>query len=339
LNTDKQPAELYSTYCDKCGYPLTDIKTAENISNEKSHRPKNSLENTTDKPRCPLCTREKIFNIILIGSYILSAGLFIAFFVGVILDQVSLDICILIGCLELIFLFLLGRFLEKVVFIGLSLRNKIVAGFYRFSLSGDLQAYEIAMDQFQKISEDKMNEQLWFSLFQMLGLQASNLSFYWWTDLKKTLNLPLSAIQSKISYSISISKPEHNKKLLSSLSPAGLGFLIQLALKTKNYDLMNLLFSKIAKICESEKVERTWSQEFFIHQDLYLRVFKEYSKDDFKDCLESLVDGFNAPKPPTVDVVAQGRKFFRHPLIRYAIRIIFYILLAFLLSLLYQLLD
>lgn len=337
-NLNEQPKNQYhEARCDKCGFPL---KLKEEISQEEFERNQDENEFFDKKNReCFICRRTKILNVVLIGSYVLFALLFIASIVGVIFDQMALDIALIIGCLELIFLLFFGRFLEEAVFFGLPNHEKALAAFYRFADSGELQAYDIAFQYLKRINEEDISSKLYTGLLHIILLQVNSVPFRFYEEISKELNITSQELLIHISQEISSIDELYMNKLLLRAPPIGISSFAGISLQTESLTGYNFINNRLSVLFNNEEIENNWKQDFFINKTLYTNIFTKINNPEKISKIDSIIESYKIPNVPSIDVVESSRKLMNNPIIRYVIRILTYILLAILIGWLYRLLE
>jgi len=334
---EQQKNQYHEARCDKCGFPL---KLKEDLSQDEFEKNNDEKGFFIKRDReCFVCRRTKILNIVLIGSYVFFALLFIACIVGVIFDQMALDIALIIGCLELIFLLFFGRFLEEAVFFGLPNHEKALAAFYRFADSGELQAYDIAFQYLKRINEEDISSKLYTGLLHIILLQAGSIPFRFYEEISKELNISTQELLVHISQEISSIDESYMNKLLLRAPPIGISSFAGISLQTECFPGYNFINNRLSELFNSEEIENNWKQDFFINKTRYTNIFTKINNPEKIANIDSIIESYKIPNVPSIDVVESSRKIMNSPLIRYVIRILTYILLAILLGWLYRLLE
>ncbi len=324
--------------CETCGLPLETLGDSR-VTKRAIKKSKQEIAKTNHFKACFICKREKILNAVLIASYVLSTGLFIAGIVGVFLGQVGLDLTLMIGCLEIIFLLFFGRFLEEAVFFGLSRSEKIFAALYRFSISAEIQAYDVAMKYIRK--NTPIDSEILMGLLQVITYQSINLPTNWFVVMSRRLNVSSRTFIEMLSNEIDNSiEDTYIRDIIQKAPPSGISILAELFLMTNNKYGYEILNQRLELEFTKESLQKEWLNEFYINNHHYRRIlFKINKADVYQKISESLLN-FQEPKIPTSDMIASGKNIVqRTPFLRYLIRIFLYILLAFLLGLLYRLFD
>ncbi|NHK29721.1 MAG: hypothetical protein FK730_00115 [Asgard group archaeon] len=315
--------------CGKCGIPLHKIQ--QNALDD--------LPEDVQTKNCRTCRREKILNGVLITSYVLSAGLFIVCIIGVVLDQLTLDLCLLVGCLEIIFLLFFGRFLEEAVFFGLSNHNKLLSALYRYSVSAEIQNLDVAIKYLKKTST--FDDEILKGFLQVTTFQAHNLPIDWFYIIGKQMNLAPGKVVQLLSNQID----EENEliyleNLILKAPPEGISLLNEIILKSKNSFGLEKLTKRIATELANETISKKWLNELYIYKSNYILAFESQEKANLIEQMNQRLANYKEPKVPTIDVIESSKNIIqRNPIFRYIFRIFFYIAIAFLLGLIYQLLD
>lgn len=315
--------------CRKCGIPLHEIQKT--VLDDKPEIVQTKI--------CRICRREKILNGVLISSYVLSAGLFIVCIIGIVLDQLTLDLSLLVGCLEIIFLLFFGRFLEEVVFFGLSKHDKLLSALYRYSVSAEIQNFDVALKYLKKTHS--YDDELLKGFLQVTTFQAHNLPSDWFYLLSKQMNLKPKKIIQLLSMQIN-EKNEliYLENLISKAPPEGISLLNEIMLLNKNNFGLNKLTNRIASELANETISKKWLNEFYIYKNNYTLAFESLKRDNLIDQMDQRLKEFKEPKVPTIDVIESSKNIIqRNPIFRYIFRILFYVAIAFLLGLIYQWLD
>ncbi|MHA1124084.1 MAG: hypothetical protein ACTSO7_00240 [Candidatus Heimdallarchaeota archaeon] len=326
-------------WCDKCGYPQKPKQL------QQTSRYGNKSEITNDDEviyeDCLLCRREKILDGVLISSYVITAAIFIVCFVGVIYDQIGLDICLMIGCLEIIFLVYLGRWVEDAVFLKMTKEERLVAALYRYSVSGEIQALETARKDLLDMPSDGFNHEILKGLLQVGIFQANGLPYYWYSNISKQMNVSIDEIPQILLEQIR--KPgEKNfiSRIVKDAPLTGVSKLMQLAIVTKNNDVLDELVLRVENELGEDVINSSWYMEFYLFKKYYNKVLFDLQKEEVKEEIDELMIDFEEPKVPTIDVIGKSKSIInRNPFIRYIIRIFTYILIAFIVSLLFSILD
>ena len=335
--TDSIEKLIHTPRCEKCGFPLKDSKKTKQLALKTGEALKQT--SSTKIVECFICRRTRILNSILIGSYVISFLLFAAGIIGVIFDQLGLDIALMIGCLELILLLFFGRFLEDAVFFGLPKSEKALAALHRFAISGELQAYDIALKYLKRMNDEDYSNEFYKALIHVIILQSDSIPFRFFTEISKELEISSNVLIQKISTEISNLNPNYLTDLLTRAPPIGISTISTIAMQTSNSSALELLNDKLLSVLSSEKVDEKWKQDFYINEEFYARFFDQLHEQENKETISTILEDYKAPNVPSIDVVESSRKILNHPLVRYITRIFIYILLAILLSWLYRLLD
>ncbi|NHJ41381.1 MAG: hypothetical protein FK731_15225 [Asgard group archaeon] len=312
--------------CGKCGIPLQEITLI-----EKSDKAKIEI--------CRICRREKLLNGILICSYVFSAGLFITSIIGVILDQLTLNLCLLLGCLEIIFLLFFGRFLEEAVFFGLSKHDKLLSSLYRYSVSAEIQNFDVALKYLNKTQI--YDDELLKGFLQVTTFQANNLPSDWFYLLSKQLKITPGKMIGLLSKQIDEeSELQYLENLLSKAPPEGISLLNEIMLISKNKFGLHKIIKRLESELENDSLPKKWLNEFYIYKNKFILAFEYLNQNELVSELNQKLVEFKEPKVPTIDVIESSKNIIqRNPIFRYLFRILFYIALAFLLGLVYQWLD
>ena len=329
----KSSNKEYITRCEKCGSPLRV---------HKDEKKSNDIDVTIEIKfaNCIVCRRENIFSWLLNISYVLSVVIFIVSFIGVIFDQLTLDLSLLIGCLELIFLMFFGRFLEEAVFFGLSQKEKVLSGLYRFSISGELQAFDIAMQYFEKLDENDLSSDLIKSILQTIVYQSNNIPSDWYDILSDKFNISTNEFIQILSHEIDeTDELDYLDNLIANASPQGLTSIAQISFASNNLLAIEHLDMKLQKVLHSKNLENEWLRELFISKEIYEIILLKAKKTFTLQKINESLENYDVPKVPTIDVVEGFAALRRNPLFRYLFRIFTYIVLAFIIGLIYQLID
>jgi hypothetical protein len=338
LELSKNDLESEIVRCEQCSFPLRSGIKSEESSEELSDL-SDSLTRKGKYEVCKICWRENIFNYILIGSYILFGLLFVVGIIGVAYDQLSLNICLIIGCLEIIFLLFFGRFLEEAVFFGLTKREKLLAALYRYSITAEMQAFDVALKHLGK--NIVVDSELLRGLFQVIIYQPTNLPTDWFVDISHRIGTtPKGFIDMLVAEVDEPNEEKYLREVIKQAPPSGISLLVELFLITKKNYGITLLQERIATELSNESVDNKFLNEFYIYNQKYQKALRNIEKEDtYNQIVESLVD-FKEPKVPTIDVIESSKNIVqRNPFFRYIFRIFLYIFLAFILGLLYQLFD
>lgn len=340
LPENQQNYQSHITRCEKCGFPIY-IKPSRNktIKEEETTSSLNIVDNF-ESVECSICKRTRILNVVLITSYIVSATIFILLFIGVIFDVVELDFSLMIGCLEIIFLLFFGRFLEEAVFFGFSKDKKLLAALYRFSESGEIQALDIALKYIRSYKKEALSDELFQGILHIRTFQSLAIPYNFDNEITQNLKLSVTDLEQKLSSIIDDQNEiPYLRRMIHKVPPAGITVLIELALKNNNELALAEIFSRIKIELEKETVDPEIVKELFVSQDVYERAYSHNSDNETMKKINDLVNNFKAPKVPSVDVVGGSKKIMESKLMKYVIRIFMFIALAFLLGLLYQLLN
>ncbi len=339
LPENQQNCQSHITRCEKCGFPIH-IKPLRFKAINKEASSSQILVDNSESVECSICKRTRILNALLIISYIVSALIFILLFIGVIFDVAELDITLVIGCLEIIFLLFFGRFLEEAVFFGFSEEKKLLAALYRFSESGEIQALDIALKYIRSYTKETLSDELIQGILHIQTFQPLCIPYSFEKEITQYLKLSVTDLENKLSSVIDDQKEiPYLRRMIQKIPPAGITVLIDLSLKTKNELALIEIFSRIKTELDKDTIDPEIIKEFFISQELYETAYSLFGNDETMKMINDLISNFKAPKVPTMDVVGGSRKVMRSPLMRFAIRIIMFIGLAFLLGMLYQLLN
>ncbi len=325
--------------CEKCGFPIH-IKPSrfERIKEKTSSSP-NILGNF-ESLECSICKRTRILNAILVTSYVVSTIIFILLFIGVIFNVVELEFSLMIGCLEIIFLLFFGRFLEEAVFFRFSEEKKLLAALYRFSLSGEIQALDIALKFIRNYKKETLSDELFQGILHIQAFQPLSIPYGFEKEITTCLKLSTTDLEYKLSSVVDDQKEiQYLKRMIQKIPPAGITVLIELSFKNNNKFALSEIFSRIEAELEKEDIDPEMVKEFFISQNLYEKIYSHHGNNETIKLINELISNYNAPKVPSLDVVGNSRKILQSQLMRYAIRIFMFIGLAFLLGLLYQLLN
>jgi len=328
--------------CEQCSFPLRYRVTSKETDDEKLANFTGLSERLTRKEGyevCKICWRENVLNYVLIGSYILFGLLFIVCIIGVAFDKLSLNICLIIGCLEIIFLMFFGRFLEEAVFFGLTQREKLLAALYRYSVTAEMQAYDVALKHLKK--NMNVDSELIRGLLQVVIFQPTNLPTDWFFDISHKIGTtPSGFIDMLVAEIDEPSEEKYLRKVINDAPPPGISLLVELFLITNNTYGIGLLQERIAKELSNESIDKKLLTEFYIYDNKYQQALGNIEKQDtYLQIKECLVD-FQEPRVPTIDVIESSKNIIqRNPFLRYIFRIFLYIFLAFILGLLYRLFD
>ncbi|NHJ85537.1 MAG: hypothetical protein FK734_08750 [Asgard group archaeon] len=318
--------------CQKCGFPLKTLDKGVTT---------NELKSMKSFKFCRICKRERTLNAVLISSYVASAGLFIALIIGVILDKLTLDISLLIGCLEIIFLLFFGRFLEEAVFFGLQHKDKILSALYRFSISSEMQAYEVAMKYLRDLPEDKIDSDILKGILQVIAYQSNNLPVDWFYELSQKLDTTPKDFLQKLSEQFDeLEELNYLDKLIANAPSFGITTLIEIFLITQNISGLETIEKRISEILNQDKIPSEWLNDFYIYHHRYEAALSLINKLEILTKIDELLVNFKEPRVPTIDVIESSKNIIqRNPAIRYVLRIFLYLALAFVLGLLYRLFD
>ena len=325
------------TRCEKCGFPLKDPRETKQLTLDSGEAIKPTSKDKIVE--CFICRRTRILNIVLITSYVISFLVFAAAIIGVIFDQLGLDIALMIGCLELILLLFFGRFLEDAVFFGLPTGEKALAALHSFAITGELQTYDLALKYLKRMNEEDYSNELYKALIHIIILQSDSIPFKFFNEISKELEISSKELIDKISTEINNLNQVYLTNLLNRASPIGISTFSTIALQTSNHFALEMINKKLKSFSTSTQIDEKWKQDFFINQALYIKIFEHLNKQENKEFITMLLEDYKAPNVPSIDVVESSRKILNHPLVRYITRIFIYILLAILLSWLYRLLD
>ncbi len=328
-NLSENKQKQVNIRCGKCGIPLQEIQEITLI--EKSDKDKIEI--------CRICRREKLLNGILICSYVFSVGLFITSIIGVILDQLTLNLCLLLGCLEIIFLLFFGRFLEEAVFFGLSKHDKLLSSLYRYSVSAEIQNFDVALKYLNKTQI--YDDELLKGFLQVTTFQANNLPSDWFYLLSKQLKITPGKMIGLLSKQIDEeSELQYLENLLSKAPPEGISLLNEIMLISKNKFGLHKIIKRLESELENDSLPKKWLNEFYIYKNKFILAFEYLNQNELVSELNQKLVEFKEPKVPTIDVIESSKNIIqRNPIFRYLFRILFYIALAFLLGLVYQWLD
>ncbi|MBK5112014.1 MAG: hypothetical protein KGD59_03870 [Candidatus Heimdallarchaeota archaeon] len=342
LEMSKNDLESEIVRCEQCRFPLRSGINSEENSEEKHEGLSDLSESLTRKGKyevCKICWRENIFNYILIGSYILFGLLFIVGIIGVAYDQLSLNICLIIGCLEIIFLLFFGRFLEEAVFFGLTKREKLLAALYRYSVSAELQAFDVALKHLGK--NIIVDSELIRGLLQVIIYQPTNLPTDWFVDISHRIGTtPKGFIDKLVAEIDEPSEERYIRKVIKQAPPSGISLLVELFLITKSNYGLTLLHERIVTELSSESIDKKFLNEFYIYNQKYQKALQNIEKEDTYNKIVDSMEDFQEPKVPSIDVIESSKNIIqRNPFLRRIFRLFLYIFLAFILGLLYQLFD
>ncbi|MHA1441906.1 MAG: hypothetical protein ACTSPK_08605 [Candidatus Heimdallarchaeota archaeon] len=333
----KQLEDSPEVWCDKCGYPR---KLKQQTSTSKKR--KEVSDDIEDKyESCLLCRREKLLDGVLISSYVITAAIFIVCFIGVIYDQIGLAICLMIGCLEIIFLVYLGRWVEDAVFLKLSKEERLLAALYRYSVSGEIQALETARKDILDMPAKGFNHEILKGLLQVDIFQANDIPIYWYRDISKQMNVSIEELPTILLKQIQqpIEK-NFSSRLIRDAPLTGISKLLQLSVYTENDEIIEKIIIRIEDELEKDVINAAWFIEFYLFRKYYNKAFLDLQKGDKKQEIDDLMVDFEEPKVPTIDVLAKSKSIIdRNPFIRRIIRIFTYILIAFIVSLLFSIFD
>jgi len=339
---DANSFEFTANRCNKCGYPLEIISEETRKDSLTTSKKKRSFlrPKTTKDNVCFACRREQILSLVLNATYVLFGGLFLAAFVSLFFRVMTPDLWLLIGCLEVIFLLFFGRFLEEAVFFGLTPREKVLATLYRFSITGELQNFDTAFSYLQKINQ--FDDETLKALLQVTAFQARELPTSWFLDLSKLLHVKPGAVVGFLSEQISVEHKDDSfiKSLFQNAPPAGVSLLLEIFLLTGNYFGLELVLHRLEEELAKEPMEKSWLEEFYLYKQNYQKALELLGRQDLNQAIAQKMVHYQEPKVPTIDVLESSKNFIqRNPFIRYIIRIMLYLLLAFLFGLFYKLLE
>jgi hypothetical protein len=339
LSNATQDTQMHIVRCEKCGFPIH-IKPIKQRLEASEQKPSEDNLQSNMKRECSICSRTKILNAVLISSYIISIAIFALLIIGAIFDVVGLDLGLMIGCLEIIFLLFFGRFLEEAVFFGYSPEEKLLAALYRFAESGEIQALDIAMKYIEKNKTEVISDEFFQGILHILSYQALSVPYYFQKELSKNLRLSTDEFDSKLSSIIDEeSEIPYLKNMIHKVPPSGITIFTDISVKTNNEVALNEIFKRIETEINQETIDTEFIKELYINQDLYKKAYSTFGEEQSLSRIIELLSNFKAPRVPSIDVVEGSRKILQHPFMRYIIRIFLYIALAFLLGFLYQLLD
>jgi hypothetical protein len=340
LSTNELESEIVR--CEQCSFPLRSKINTEDSSEDDLEELSDLSERLTRKGTyevCKICWRERIFNYVLIGSYVVFGLLFIVCIIGVVFDKLSINICLIIGCLEIIFLLFFGRFLEDAVFFGLTKQEKLLAALYRYSITAEMQAFDIVLKYFGK--NINVDSELIRGLLQVTIFQPTNLPTNWFVDISHRIDTnPKEFIELLVA---EIDEPDEEKyirEVIDQAPPSGITLLVELFLITDNKYGIKLLQERITKELSNDSIDNKFLNEFYIYNQKYQKALQNIEKQDTYSQIEKSLTDFQEPKVPTMDVIESSRNIIqRNPFFRIIFRIFLYIFLAFILGLLYQLFD
>ncbi|NHJ47620.1 MAG: hypothetical protein FK733_07520 [Asgard group archaeon] len=320
--------------CDKCGIPLQkkgDIGKQITVLDDKQDKIKAKI--------CHVCRREQFLNRVLVSSYVISAMIFVLGIVGVFLREISLDFVLLIGCLEIIFLLFWGRFLEEAVFFGLSRHDKLLSALYRYSVSAEIQNFEVALKYLSRIQE--FDDDLLKGFLQVTVYQANNLPTDWFYLVSEHMKITQSDFIEKLTEQIDEEKElDYLEKMLSQSPPSGISLMIEILTITENKKGLTKLASHLDTLLSKDTIDIKLQHEFYIYKQKYITALESIDRNDLIELIENNLSNYKEPRVPTIDVIESGKGIIqKNPLFRYLIRIFFYIGLAFLLGLIYRLLE
>jgi hypothetical protein len=317
--------------CGKCGIPLRKQFTV-----NKPHITLDDIPNNMQKKICNICRREEILNRVLISSYVISALIFVMGIIGVIVRWIPLDLVLLVGCLEIIFLLFWGRFLEEAVFFGLSRSKKLLTSLYRYSVSAEIQNFDVALNYMQKTKT--VNDELVKGFLQVTVHQANFIPTDWFYLISEQMNIPRKDLLHVLSSQVD----EENEmiyleRLITKAPATGISLLTEIFLLSDNTFGLTRIVSVLENKLAQEKLEKDWLNEFYIYKHIYRQALQLVKRDDLLELIDNQLENYREPKVPTIDVLESSKGFIqKNPFIRYILRIFFYIGLAFLLGLIYQ---
>ncbi|MBN1328097.1 MAG: hypothetical protein JXA54_01375 [Candidatus Heimdallarchaeota archaeon] len=318
--------DLNSIRCSKCGFPLKFKSLITEVDRKKTHV-------------CQICKREKRLNILLISSYVFFGIVFVAGIIGVIIDQITLDVCLMIGCLEIIFLLFFGRFLEEAIFFGLTQKEKILAALYRFSISAELQAFDVAINYLKKFSFLEDSE-LIEGFLQVTIYQAKNLPVDWFIELGSFMQKDTKEIIRLLSSYITENNSWLSQIIIEKAPPSGISLLNEIFIITYNYFGLKLIATRLENEITKTDLSKEWLNELYIYKNKFLEGLTLIDNTHLEMIIDEKLTTYKEPKVPSIDVIAASKNIVqRNPFLRYIIRIFFYLLLAFILGLFYRLLD
>jgi hypothetical protein len=317
--------------CPKCGFPL---------KREKQHIAK--LEASSKNFRCQICSRERVFSIALNISYLVSLGLFVTSFIGVIIDQMRLDLFLLIGCLLIILLIFLGRLFEIAIFAGLNVEEKIIGSFYRYSISGDVQAFDIGSKLLKKLAGKEISSDLLLAILQVISFRNAEIPSHWLQMIAIEIKMDFSIFYTKLQTEVLQEKNDsYIRTLIKHASPSGFTQMakIILPLTRSFHDSFESKFKQ--EFFKANKPKDQWLTELFIEEQIYQNyILPEIDRNIEEGAIEKLFTNYKEPKVPSFDVLDSGKNIINQsPFLRYLVRIAVYIGLAFLIGLIYQLLE
>ncbi|MHA1213457.1 MAG: hypothetical protein ACTSSH_13485 [Candidatus Heimdallarchaeota archaeon] len=320
--------------CTKCGFPLY---TESALGDTESTEQLTQHQRTTV---CSICRRERRLNAVLIGSYVLFGAIFIVCIIGIILDQMTINVTLMIGCLEIIFLLFFGRFLEDAVFFGLADKDKVLAALYRFSVSGELQAFDLALGYLHKYHSLE-DEDLIKGLLQVTAYQAKNLPAVWFSETSQILDMKVQEFINLLSSEIDeIKGSKYSREIIEKTPPEGISLLMEILIIGNNENGLKIVASRLSKELAQEELSKNWLNEFYIYKHNYQRALKIIGREDIYTSIEEKLETHKESRVPSIDVIESSKNLIqRNPIFRFLFRIFFYILLAFVLGLLYRLLD
>ncbi|HUT79678.1 MAG TPA: hypothetical protein VMZ29_00630 [Candidatus Bathyarchaeia archaeon] len=317
---------LNSNRCSKCGFPLKE-KSLTIVSDKKITQV------------CQICKREKRLNSLLISSYVFFGAIFVAGIIGVILDQLSINVCLMIGCLEIIFLLFFGRFLEEAIFFGLTQKEKILAALYRFSISAELQAFDVAIKYLNKFSLSE-DPELMEGLLQVTIYQAKNLPVDWFIELGTKMGKDTKEIIKLLSSNITENNDWLSQLIIEKAQPSGISLFTEICTITHNVTGMNLVATRLENELMKNELSKEWLNEMYIYKSKFLEGLTLIGNTKLEMAIDERLISYKEPRVPSIDVIETSKNIIqRNPIFRYIFRIFLYLLLAFILGLLYRLLD
>ncbi|MFW9924192.1 MAG: hypothetical protein ACFFDW_12985 [Candidatus Thorarchaeota archaeon] len=335
LNKTTHDIPSHSTRCEICGYPLT----RGNYS--KKGIPELSSGNKKESSlKCFICKRTKILNGILIASYVLSGLFFIATIFGVIFDIITLDISLILGCLEIIILLFFGRFLEDMIFVGLSNEEKALAALYSFSETGEMQTYDIAINYLKKSKIENISTDIYQAIFRILTIQSLSIPYYFYIKMSDLLELePKLFIQNLMSEIELNIDPVYLESIINKAPPAGVSEYLRILNVTRNNFGLDFVINRINNEFKNTKISNDFLKDFYINKSIYFKALQNSQHQELLEKIDISLQNLSLPRVPSMDVMESGKKIINNPLVRYLFRIVFYIALAFILGMIYQLLN
>jgi len=335
----EQLTDNQQIHCNECGYPL---KLKQNKQSSQSiERDDITNEMKDNYEKCLICRRENILNVVLISSYLVTAAIFITSFIGVIYNQMGLDICLMIGCLEVIFLVYLGRYLEDAVYFKLTKEERLLAALYRYSFTGEFQALETARNVIIEMPAEGFTHEILKGILQVAIFQANCLPHYWFLDISKQMKIPIDELPKILLDQINHPNEKNfSSRLVKDAPLEGVSKIVQMAVYTKDQVVIKKVIYRLDDEMANEELNSAWKIEFFMFGKYYKKALDYLIYLDTKRKIDSIMIDFEEPKVPTIDVIGKSKSIIeRNPFLRFIIRIFTYILIAFIVALLFNLFD